>query len=96
MDIFFVNKIPLLITLSRNIDFTNTSHLPTHKSRDILKSFWRIYAFYLKRGFIITTVPSDGEFDTVQEIIVEKLSELMANLTSAKENSPKIEQLIWM
>ena len=29
MDIFFVNNIPFLITLIRNIDFTATSNFPT-------------------------------------------------------------------
>ena len=56
----FVNKIPLLITLSRNIDFTDTSHLPTRTSRDIFEAFWRIYILYFKRGFKITTVHADG------------------------------------
>ena len=60
MDIIFVNKIPLLITLSRNIDFTDTSHFPTQKYRDIFKAFRRIYILYFKRGFKITTVHADG------------------------------------
>ena len=38
-DIYFVNKKPLLITLSRKIDFTTTSHLPTQKYREIFKAF---------------------------------------------------------
>ena len=65
MDIFFVNKIPLLIKLSCKIDFTDTSHLRTQKSRDISKAFWRIYVFYLKHGFKTKTVHSDGEFSPV-------------------------------
>ena len=46
MDIFFMNNIPLLITPSRNIDFTATSNFTTKTARDILKSFWFIYFFY--------------------------------------------------
>ena len=60
MDIFFVIKIPLLITLSQKIEFAATIHLPTQKSRDIFKAFWCIYVFYLKCGFRITTVRGDG------------------------------------
>ena len=50
MDIFFVDKITFFLTLIRNIDFTDTSHLSFYKARDIFKDFWRIYVFYLKRG----------------------------------------------
>ena len=66
MDIFFVNKIPFLITLSRNIDFTAPSHLTTQTSIYIFKYFWRINVFYLKCGFRITTLHADGEFATLQ------------------------------
>ena len=69
MDIFFVNKISSLITLIRKIDFSTTIHLPTQTARDIFKSFWCIYVFYLKRGFKITAVHTDGGFSAVQELI---------------------------
>ena len=85
-----MNKIPLLITLSHNIYFTAKSHLPTQKSRGILKSFWCIYVFYLKRGFKITAVHADGEFAPVQELIAKIPSGPMVNLTSSNEHIPKI------
>ena len=69
MDLFFLNKIPLLITLSLKIDFTATSHFPTQKARDIFKSFWWIFVFYLKCGFKITIVHAGGDFTPVQELI---------------------------
>ena len=96
MDIFFVNKLTLFIPLSRNISFTATIHFPTQKSRDIFKYFWCINVFYLKCGFIITTVHYDGYFFTVWELIAEILSRPMVNLTSAYEHIPKIEQRIWV
>ena len=58
--IFFMNKIPLFITLSHKIDFIATIHLPTQTARDIFKSFWCIYVFYLKRGFKTKKVHTDG------------------------------------
>ena len=58
--------------------------------------FWCIYAFYLKYGFIITTVHADGEFSPVQELISEMLSRTMVNLTSANKPVPKIKQQIWV
>ena len=94
MDIHFVNKIPVFIKLSHKIEFTTTSHLPIKKSRDIFKSFWRIYVLYLKCGFKITTVHADGVFSPVQELIAEISSGPMVNLTSANEHVPEIEPRI--
>ena len=69
MDIILVKKIPLLITLIHTIDLTDTSHLPTHKDRDLLNSFCHIFVFYLKLGFKITKVHADGECAPVRELI---------------------------
>ena len=38
MHISFLNKIPFLITLIPNIEFTATSQFPTQKSRNICKA----------------------------------------------------------
>ena len=96
MDIFFVNKIPLLITLIHNNDSTTTSHFPTQTDRDIFKYFWNIHVFCLKHGLEMTTVHDDGEFATVQELISEMLSGPMVNLMSANKHVPKIEQIVWV
>ena len=96
MDIFFVNNILLLITLSRNIDLTSTIHLPTHKYRGIFKDFWCIYVIYLKCGFKISTVHADGEFAPVREIISKISSGPMVNLTSANKYVLKTEQIVWV
>ena len=69
-----MDKILLLITLSHKIDFNARSHLSKNKPRDIFKEFLSIYVFYLKHGFKITIVHSDGDFAPVREIIVEMLS----------------------
>ena len=90
MDIFFVNKIPFLITLRHKIDFTATSKFTTQTDRDIFKSFWSIYVFYLRRGFKIMTVHVDGEIDPVQELIAEMSSGPMVNLKSSNEHIPDI------
>ena len=94
MDIFFVNKIPFLITLRHKIDFTATSKFTTQTDRDIFKSFWSIYVFYLRRGFKITTVNADGEFAPVWELITEFSSDMMVNMASANEHVPEIWQII--
>ena len=65
-DIFFVNKIPFFLTLSRVICFTTVNHLANRTVDVIFKAFKEIYQYYLHRGFRITTVHADGEFCTAQ------------------------------
>jgi hypothetical protein len=57
VDIFFVNKIPLFLTLSRKIFFTAVNQLADRTVLQIFKeAFKEIYQYYLHRGFRITTV----------------------------------------
>jgi hypothetical protein len=68
-DIFFVNKIPFFLTLSRNICFTAVNHLPNRTVPAILKAFNEIYQYYLHRGFRITIVLAGAEFAPVKPLI---------------------------
>ena len=47
-DVFFVNKIPFFIILSRKIDFTETAHLKDRKIKTIFLEFLTVYKFYLR------------------------------------------------
>ena len=69
LDIFFVNKNPFLLTLSRKICFTAVNHLTNRTFPQIFAAFKEIYQYYLHRGFRITTVHSDGEFAPLQDLI---------------------------
>ena len=51
MDIFFVDEIPFLMTLSRNIDFTATSHLPTQNSYSHIQIFLAYLCLLFKTWF---------------------------------------------
>ena len=89
-DIFFVNAAPFFITLSHKIDFIGISHLPGKKIKNIFQAYKSLHRYYLRRGFIITTVHADGEF-----VPLKKLNEGMPggpsmNLTRANEHVPKI------
>jgi hypothetical protein len=55
-DIFFVNKIPFFLTLSRKICFTAVNHLVDRTVPQIFKAFKEMYQYYLQRGFHIKTV----------------------------------------
>jgi hypothetical protein len=65
-DIFFVNKNPLFLTLSRKITFTAVNHLADRTVLQIFKAFKEIYQYYLQRGFHITVVHTDGEINPLK------------------------------
>ena len=93
-DIFFVNKIPFFLTLSRKICFTAVNHLADRKVATIFKAFQEIYKFYLNRGFKITNVHADGEFAPLQALIQAMPDGPRVNLASANEHVPEIERRI--
>jgi len=94
LDLFFVNKIPFLLTLSRNICFTTVNHLADRKLAHIFQAFLSVYKLYLNRGFRIVTVHADGEFAPLQALIHDMPGGPMVNLASANEHVPEIERRI--
>ena len=48
IDVFFVNKIPFLLTLSRKICFTTVTHLSNQKANTIYAPFKSIFMYYLQ------------------------------------------------
>jgi hypothetical protein len=93
-DIFFVNKIPFLLTLSQKICFTAVNHLADRTVPQIFKALKEMYQYYLQRGFHITTVHADREFAPLKTLIEAIPGGPMVNLTSANEHVPEIERWI--
>jgi hypothetical protein len=67
--IFFVNKIPFFLSLSRKICFTAVNHLADRMVPQIFRAFKEMYQYYLQRGFHIKTVHADGEFAPLKPLI---------------------------
>jgi hypothetical protein len=70
------------------------THLANRKLVNIFKAFKGIYVYYLQKGFQITTVTGDEEFEPMQELMNELLNAPHLNLASANEHEPYIEQKI--
>ena len=94
LEIFFVNKIPFLLTLSRKICFTAVNHLANLTIPQIFTAFEEIYQYYMRSRFHITTVKSDGDFPPLQDLVASLLGGPMINLTSANEYVLEIERKI--
>ena len=91
IDIFFVNRIPFFISLSRIIYFTGVSHLLDRKVDSIFKAFKEIYVYYLHRGFRIRTVLADGEFTPLKPLIEALPYGPRVNLSAKDEHVADIE-----
>ena len=62
MDLVYVNKVPLLVMLSRNIKFGKMEAVADRKEATMLKFIKGVVSLYCKAGFKVTTVLMDGEF----------------------------------
>jgi hypothetical protein len=94
IDIFFVNQILFFFTLSKNICFTTVTHLANRKLVNIFKAFRGIHVYYLQKGFQITMVTGDGQFEPMQNLMNELPGAPRLNLASANDHEPYIEQKI--
>jgi hypothetical protein len=93
-DMFFVNKIPFFLTLSRKTCFTAVNHLANRTVLQMFQAFKEACQCYLQRGFRITVVYADGEFAPLKILIECMPGGPMVNLASANEHVPEIERRI--
>ena len=58
-DILFCNKIPLFVTISRNLDFTTIKCISKRALNDIIHFMGIVKSIYINRGFNINTTLMD-------------------------------------
>jgi hypothetical protein len=93
IDIMFINKIPFLLSISRNIKFITGTALNNRKEKSIVAALKEIHGIYRKRGVRITNVLGDGEFECTRGFVTTDLkSEL--NICGEDEHVPDIERCI--
>jgi hypothetical protein len=93
IDIMFVNRIPFFLSISKNIRFITAEVLNNCTLNSLVKALKRIYGIYRKRGFRITNILGDGEFECTRGTIATDLrSEL--NICGKDEHVPDIERCI--
>jgi hypothetical protein len=94
IDIFFVNKIPFFLTLSRVLYFTTVTHLPDRSLDQIFKALKGIFYYYLQQGFRMIFITGDGEFASLEQFTNLLMGEPWLNLTSANKHKCFIEHRI--
>ncbi|KAG7373060.1 hypothetical protein IV203_033784 [Nitzschia inconspicua] len=87
-DIMFVNKIPFLITVSRNIRFVTITDVPNRQLPTIEKELLKIVHLYQLRGFRIASMLCDPEFEELRPTFP------FLNPCSADEHVPEVERMV--
>ena len=88
VDICFINNVPFLATISRNIKLRTVDHVKNTTDATILTSLRQVMHIYLYRGFNITHIHADNGFRG----LVNALLPTVLNICSAGEHVPEIER----
>ena len=92
VDLMYVNKVPLLVTLSRNIKFGTMEAVADRKETTLLKSIKGVISLYRKARFKVTVALMDGEFVLLHGGLAELGIRL--NETSRDEHVSDVERYI--
>ena len=92
VDIMFINKLPFLITISKNLRFGTIDFLPNRQEPTILKSLRTTIQMYHSRGFQVLECLGDPEFEPLRDALTHVAVSL--NTASAGEHVPDIERYI--
>ncbi len=91
-DVFFVDGMPFLLTVSRRIKFVTAEHVPVQMAMNLSKHITQVLEVYGCAGFRVRTILMDGEFEKLKPI----LPNVECNTTAAKDHVSKAEQMIQM
>jgi len=92
-DVFFMDGITFLLTVSRNIKFITAKHVATFTAKSLSKHLNRVIQIYTQTGFSVRTILMDGKFKKVKN---ELPLIIVCNTTAAKEHMSKVEHFICM
>ena len=87
-DLFFVNSIPLLLTLGKRIKFMTLENVLNRKAVTLLRGIHAVRNIYLERGHAVSTMFMDNEFAPLANDT--KGVQINLNTTAAQEHVPEI------
>ena len=91
-DIMFVNKVPFLVTISRNINFRTAAVLRSRQAKIISRNILAVKKLYSARGFRVHTLNGDYEFEAMRGDLMDGGVHL--NAAAKDEHVPEIERSI--
>ena len=66
VDIMYINKLPFLVTYSRSLRFATVEFLENRQTPTICKKLQSVFNLYHHRGFTITRLFADPEFEVLR------------------------------
>jgi hypothetical protein len=84
-DIIFVNTIPFFVMISRHMKFGTAEMINNQKSPAILVAIKQVKAIYMRRGFNLTQLLMDGQFEPQRAEVAEM--RITLNTVSADEHT---------
>ena len=90
VDIMKVTGIPFLMTISKHIKFGSAGKLDSMRNSHILKHFKAIIGAYVTRGFHVTIILADDQFESMRGDLADLHAQL--NVTARDEHVPEIER----
>jgi hypothetical protein len=93
IDIMFVNKIPFFLSISQNICFITAAVLPNCQAASLIKALKDINGVYWQRGFRITVILGDSDFECTRSSAAGDLHSDL-NICEEEEHVPDIERCI--
>lgn len=88
VDVFYVQQVPILHSISRNVKFRTVQALRDQYKPTLLSGLQKILALYDHAGFKVNTVHADGQFAPLEN----ELKPIQLNCCAAKEHVPEVER----
>jgi hypothetical protein len=89
-DVFFVDGMAFLVTVSRWVKFITAKHVPVRMATSLSKHIKRVLLVYGQAGFRVRTILMDGEFEKINNL----MPTVECNTTAVKEHASKVERMI--
>ena len=91
IDIMYINGMPFLTTISKNIKYHKTMWVADHTAPTITNLVESVLKLYHWAGFQVTVVCADCEFKPVLHVLQDGGWSFMTNLANAQEHVPEAE-----
>ena len=88
-NILYVNGIPFLATVSNPVDYVTVQALPDEKDNTLKKALDKVLNLYKARGFDVTCIDVDGQFESLEQYYGAVL-----NICAQNEHVGRIERKI--
>ena len=92
VDFFFVNGIPFFHSISTKLQYRTVNSCVSRSKSVIIQSIKQVIALYRKRGFEVTDILGDGEFNN--QDIRDAVHPVLIQITPPEEHQPEVERSI--